>query len=45
MFQAVTASLQGASKVLACAAYASTYTTGIPHMIEVIILKMQCYNS
>jgi len=34
---AITANLQGASKILACAAYASTYIAGILHMIEVVV--------
>jgi len=34
---AITASLQGASKILACAAYASPYIAGILHMIEVLV--------
>jgi hypothetical protein len=42
---AITASLQDASTFLACAAYSSTYIAGILHMIEVIILKIQCYSS
>jgi hypothetical protein len=29
---------------LACAAYASTYTVWILHMITIIIMKIKCYN-